>query len=95
MLEFLRLPRDLDGQLLDVEGQLLDLRPISTAILLKGQVVLLLLPGGECPLLELLLIPVHLKLQLVYLLIRLEDHILDVLQAVMLVGHALLYLSVT
>jgi hypothetical protein len=48
------------------------------------------LDGGERPLLELLLIPVHLKLELVHLLVRLEDHILDVVQAVLLVGHALL-----
>jgi hypothetical protein len=92
LLEFLRLPRDLDGQLLDVQGQLLDLRLISAAILLKSQVVLLLLPGGESPLLKLLLIPVHLKLELVHLLVRLEDHVLDVVQAVLLVSHALLKL---
>jgi len=92
LLELLRLSSDLDGQLLDVQGQLLDFGLISTAILLEGQVVLLLLSGSEGPLLELLLIPVHLKLELVHLLVCLEDHVLDVVEAVLLVGHTLLKL---
>jgi hypothetical protein len=92
LLELLRLSGDLNGQLLDVQGQLLDFGLISTAILLEGQVVLLLLSGSEGPLLELLLIPVHLKLELVHLLVCLEDHVLDVIQAVLLVGHTLLKL---
>ena len=92
LLELLRLSSDLDGQLLDVQGELLDFGLISTAILLEGQVVLLLLPGSEGPLLELLLIPVHLKLELVHLLVCLEDHVLDVVEAVLLIGHTLLKL---
>jgi hypothetical protein len=92
LLELFGLSSDLDGQLLDVQGQLLDFSLISTAILLEGQVVLFLLSGSKSPLLELLLIPVHLKLELVHLLVCLEDHVLDVIETVLLVGHTLLKL---
>ena len=92
MLEFLRLPGHLDCELFDVKSQLFDLGLVSTTILLKGEVILLLLSGSEGPLFELLLVPVHLELELVHLLICLEDHVLDVVQSVLLVSNALLKL---
>jgi hypothetical protein len=92
LFELFGLARHLNGQLLNVEGELLDLGLISTPVLLEGQVVLLLLSCGEGPLLELLLIPVHLQFELVHLLVGLENHVLDVVQAVLLVGHSLLKL---
>ena len=92
MLEFLRLPGHFDCELFDVKSQLFDLGLVSTTILLKGEVILLLLSGSEGPLFELLLVPVHLELELVHLLICLEDHVLDVVQSVLLVSHALLKL---
>ena len=88
LLELLVLLGDLDGELLDLERQFLDLGLISTAILLERQVILLLLSGGEGPLLELFLVPVHLKFELIHLLVGLEDHVLDVVQTVLLVSDA-------
>ena len=81
---------DLNGKLLNLKSQLLDLGLISTAELLKGEVVLLLLAGGKSPLLQLLLIPVHLELELVHALVSLEDHVLDVVKSVLLVSNPLL-----
>lgn len=60
LLELLGLAGDLDGELLDVECELLDLGLVRAPVLLKSQVVLLLLPCSQSPLLQLLLIPVHL-----------------------------------
>ena len=51
LLEFSSLASDFDGQLLNLECQLLDLGLISSAELLKGQVIFLLLAGGKSPLL--------------------------------------------
>lgn len=92
LLELLGLAGHLDGELLDVEGQLLDFGLVGTSVLLEGEVVLFLLSGGEGPLFELLLVPVHLELELVHLLVGLEDHVLDVVEAVLLVGHPLVQL---
>jgi hypothetical protein len=89
LLKLLGLSGHLNGQLFNVKGEFLDLGLISAAILLKSEVVLLLLSSGKSPLLELLLVPVHLKLELVHLLIGLEDHVLDVVQAILLVSHTL------
>lgn len=90
LLELLGLAGDLDGQFLDLKGQLLDLSLISSSELLQGQVVLLFLAGGERPLLQLLLIPVHLKLELVHSLVRLEYHVLNIVETVLLVSDPLL-----
>ena len=92
LLEFLGLAGDLDGKFLNIEGEFLDLGLVSTSVLLECEVILLLLSSSECPLFELLLIPVHLKLELIHLLVGLEDHVLDVVEAVLLVGDPLLEL---
>jgi hypothetical protein len=42
------------------------------------------------PLLQLLLVPVHLQLELVHVFIRFEDRVLDVVQSVLLVRYPLL-----
>ncbi len=89
LLEFFGLAGDFDGKFLDVEGQLLDLGLIGSPVLLQREVVLLLLPGSERPLLELLLIPIHLQLELIHLLVCLEYHILYVIKSVLLVGNSL------
>ena len=91
-LELLGLAGHLDGQLLNLEGQLLDFGLISASELLKSEVVFLLLAGSERPLLQLLLIPVHLQFELVHPLVRLEDHVLDVVESVLLVSDSLLQL---
>lgn len=80
---------DFDGQLFNLEGELLDLGLVSTTILLESEVIFLLLASGKGPLLEFLLIPVHFKFELVHSFVGLEDHVLDVVEAVLLVGDTL------
>lgn len=92
LLELLALGPDFDSQFLDLQSQLLDLGFISASVLLKSEVVFLLLSSGEGPLFELLLIPVHLEFELIHALVGLEDHVLDVVQTVLLVSNALLEL---
>lgn len=92
LLELLALVAHFDREFLNLEGQLLDLGLVSAAVLLQGEVVLLLLTGSEGPLLQLLLVPVHLQFELVHALVGLEDHVLDVVEAVLLVSDALLEL---
>jgi hypothetical protein len=50
------------------------------------------LSGSESPLLKFLLVPIHFKFELVHALIRFEDHVLDVVEAVLLVSNPLLQL---
>ena len=92
LLQLAALAANLNGELLDLEGELLDLGLVSASVLLESEVVLLLLAGSEGPLFELLLVPVHFQLKLVHLLVGLEDHVLDVVQAVLLVRDPLLKL---
>jgi len=92
LLEFLGLACDLDGKFLDVKGEFLDLGLVSPSVLFECEVILFLLSGSECPLFELLLVPVHLKLELIHLFIGLEDHVLDVVETVLLVSDPLLEL---
>ena len=89
LFEFCCLASDFDGKLFDLESELLNFRLISTSVLFESQVVLFLLPGSERPLLQLLLVPVHLQFELVHLLIRFEDLILDVVETVLLVSNPL------
>ena len=90
LLEFSSFAGNFDGQLLNLERQLLDLGLISSSVLLESQVVLFLLSGGKCPLFELFLVPVHLQFELIHLLVGLEDLILDVVEAILLVSDPLL-----
>ena len=83
------LASDLDGEFLDLEGELLDFGLVGAAELLESEVVFLFLAGGKGPLLQFLLVPVHFELELVHALVRLEDHVLNVVQAVLLVSDAL------
>lgn len=92
LLELLCLTSNLNRQFLDLKSQLLDFSLISATELLKSQVVLFFLAGGKRPLLQLLLVPVHLQLELVHPLVGLEYHILNVVQPVLLVGDPLLKL---
>lgn len=92
LLEFIRLASHFHGQFFDLKSQLLDFGFISPAELLQSEVVFLLLSGGKRPLLQLLLVPVHLELKLVHAFVGLEDHVLDVVQAILLVRNSLLQL---
>lgn len=60
MLKFLCLTGNFDGELLDLKCKLFDLGLIGAAIFFKSKVVLFFLAGCEGPLLQLLLVPVHL-----------------------------------
>ena len=51
LFEFSGFAGDFDGELLNLKRELLDLGLISSAELLKGQVIFLLLAGGKSPLL--------------------------------------------
>ena len=92
LLQLLALVADFDGELLNLEGELLDLGFVGTTVLFESKVIFLLLTSGKGPLLELLLVPVHLKFKLIHALVSLENHVLDVVEAVLLVGNTLLQL---
>ncbi len=92
LLELLCFASDFDGKFLDLKSKLLDFSLISTSELFESQVVLFFLAGGESPLLKFLLIPIHLELELVHTLVCLEDHILNVVQTILLVSNPLLKL---
>ena len=92
LLELIGLTGHLNSKFFDLKGQFLDLGLISSSELLKRQVVFLLLARGKRPLLQFFLVPIHLQLELVHALICLEDHVLNVVETVLLVGDALLQL---
>jgi len=75
-----------DSKLFNLKGKLLDFGLICSSIFLKGEVILFLLSGSKGPLLELLLIPIHLKLELIHLLVSLEDHVLDIVKSILLIS---------
>lgn len=92
LFELFTLAANLNGELFDLKCKFLDLGFIGASVLLKGEVVFLFLPRCKRPLLQLLLIPVHLQLKLVHTLVGFEDHVLNVVQAILLVGNPLLQL---
>lgn len=83
---------NLNRQFFDLKGEFFDFGFVRSSILLQCQVVFFLLAGGQGPLLELLLVPVHFELELVHAFVRLEDHVLNVVQAVLLICDPLLQL---
>jgi len=60
LLQLLCFASHLNCKFFNLKGEFLDFGLISSSELLEGKVVFLLLAGGECPLLQLLLVPVHL-----------------------------------
>ena len=92
LLQLISLTSNLDGELLDLKGQLLDLCLVSSSILLEGQVIFFLLSSSEGPLLEFFLVPVHFQFELVHALVGLEDHVLDVVEPILLISDSLLQL---
>lgn len=54
--------------------------------------IFLLLPCCKSPLFKLFLIPVHFKLEFVHLFVRLEDHVLDIIQPVLEIRRGLVKL---
>ena len=92
LLKFISLASNLNGKFLNLKSKLLDLSLISTSELLQSQVIFFLLARGKSPLLQLLLIPVHLQFELVHALVCFEDHVLNIVQSVLLVSNPLLQL---
>ena len=90
LLKFISLASDFDGKFLNLKSELLDLGLISTSEFLQGQVILFLLARGKSPLLQLLLIPIHLQFELVHALVCFEDHVLNIVQSILLVSNPLL-----
>jgi len=77
-LKFISLSGDFYGEFFNLKGKLFNLGFICSSVFLKSKVILLLLSGRECPLLQLFLIPVHFKFELVHFLVGLEDHVLNI-----------------
>jgi hypothetical protein len=92
LLQLFALVSHFDGQLLNLEGQFFDFSFVSSAVFLKSQVVFFLLSGSQSPLLEFFLVPIHFQFELIHPFVCLEDHVLDVVQTVLLVSDALLQL---
>ena len=80
------------GELLDLESQFLDLGLVMAFVLLKREIIGLLLPVREHPLLHLLLIPVHLHLVLIHLLVPLENLVLQIVQTLLDLNRAVVQL---
>ena len=92
LLKFISLASNLNGKFLNLKSKLLDLSLISTSELFQSQVIFFLLARGKSPLLQLLLIPVHLQFELVHALVCFEDHVLNVVQSILLVSNPLFQL---
>jgi hypothetical protein len=80
---------NLNSKFLYIECEFLDLSLICSSVLLKSQVIFFFLSGSQSPLLKLFLVPVHLQLELIHPFIGFKDHILDVIQSVLLVCDSL------
>ena len=92
LFKLLALRADFNSQLFDLQSQLLDLCFIGAPVFFKRKVIFFFLSGGKSPLLEFFLVPVHFKFELIHALVSLEDHVLNVVQTVLLVGDSLLKL---
>ena len=92
LLKLISLSSNLYGKFLNLKCKLLDFGFISTSKLLKSQVIFFLLARGKSPLLKLLLIPVHLQFKLVHALVCFEDHVLNIVQSILLVSNPLFQL---
>ena len=89
-LKLVSLLGNLYSKLFNLKSELLDLGLICSSVLLKSKIIFLLLSGSEGPLLQLLLIPVHFKFELIHLLIGFEDHILNVIESILLISDSVI-----
>jgi hypothetical protein len=92
LLQLPLLATHLHRQLLYLQVELAYLGVVLLAIFLEGHVVLLLLLAGNRPLLQLLLVPVELQLDLLHLLVDSEDAHLDVVEPLLVVDDDLVEL---
>jgi hypothetical protein len=89
LLKFAALTSDLDGKFFDLKSELLNFRFVGASVLFQSEIVLFLLASSEGPLFKFLLVPVHFKFELVHPFVGFEDHVLDVVETILLVGNAL------
>jgi hypothetical protein len=89
LLELFAFVADFDSQFFDLERKFFDFSLVSTSVFFESQIVLFFLSRSKCPLFQFFLVPVHFKFELVHALISLENHVLDVVQTVLLVSDAL------
>mmetsp|Transcript_97694 Transcript_97694/g.252836 ORF Transcript_97694/g.252836 Transcript_97694/m.252836 type:complete len:762 (+) Transcript_97694:265-2550(+) len=87
--QFLPPVRILHRELLDRERELPDLGVVRASVLLQRQLVFLLLPRGDGPLLQLLLVPAHLQLELIELLVPSHELVGKGVDLILLVVHQL------
>ena len=91
-LKFCCLSSNLNCKFFYIESQFLYFSLICSSILFQCQIILLFLSSCKCPLFQFFLIPVHFKLILIHFLICFEDHILNVIQSILLISYPLLKL---
>lgn len=87
--KFISFSSNFYGQFFNLKCQLFYLGFICSSVLFKSQVIFFLLSSSKGPLLKLLLIPIHFKFKLIHFLVSLEDHVLDVVQPILLVSYTI------
>ena len=92
LLKLLSFVANFNREFFDLKGKFFDFGLVSSPVLLQSQIIFLLLACCQCPLLKLLLVPVHFKFKLVHSFVRFKNHVLDVVQPVLLVSHSLVEL---
>ena len=80
-LQFLLFAANLDGEFLDLQIELSNLRVIFFAIFLKSNMILFFLLSSNSPLLKLFLIPVQFQFNLFHLFVNPEDADLNIIQS--------------
>ncbi len=83
-----------EGVFLDLEVELAVFGLILPHVLFEGDVVLLFLFGGQRPLVQLLLVPVHLKLKLLQFFSMFKNLGLDLIEPLLELGRLLIQLPV-
>ena len=92
LLKLLAFVANFNREFFDLKGKFFDFGLVSSPVLLQSQIIFLLLACCQCPLLKLLLVPVHFKFKLVHSFVRFKNHVLDIVETVLLISYALLKL---
>jgi hypothetical protein len=90
--KFLSFLCNFNSKFLNIQGQFFNLSFISSSIFFHSQVIFFFLSCSKCPLFKFFLIPIHFKLKLIHLLIGFEDHILNIVESILLISNSLLKL---
>lgn len=92
LFELICFTRDFNCELLNLKCELFYFGFISPSIFFQSQVIFLFLSCSKCPLFKLFLVPIHFKFKLIHALISFENHVLNVVETILLVGYSLLQL---